>query len=155
MISPYLGEDQSRFLVHLFFSFTCAFSCSSHRVKFDFTTFTCLYNLCQGNLVYPCNYVQWMWWIKKNYKMSQWYFEYFLSIQSYHKERIVVACRPRRHPDYPRSHHTQYHRSHSYTLQLCPLLAHPWWSNSLGKCSDSDSRLCHHQPAASSYPQCT
>ena len=72
----------------------------------------------------------------------------------YHMERIQVVCRPQKHLDYPRSHHTLYHTSHSYTLQLCPLLAHLWWSNSLGKCSDSYSRLCYHQPAASSCPQC-
>ena len=73
----------------------------------------------------------------------------------YHMERTQAAHRPQRHPDYPMSHHTQCHRFHSYTLQLGPLLAHPWWNNSLGKCSHSYSRLCYPQPAASSCPQCT
>ena len=47
----------------------------------------------------------------------------FYHIFIYHEWKIQAVCKPQRRPDYPRSHHTQYHRSYSYTLPLCPLIA--------------------------------
>ena len=50
----------------------------------------------------------------------------------YHGVRIQVVCRLQRHPDCPRSHHTQCHRFHWCRPQPYPWLAHPCWSK------------CHH-----------
>ena len=75
-------------------------------------------------------------------------------LTTHRKGRTQAVCRPQKHPDYPRSHHTLCRRSHWHTLPLYPLLAHPWWSNNQGRCSPSGRMLCYHQPAASSYPQC-
>ena len=41
------------------------------------------------------------------------------TFMTYHRERIPVVCRPQRHPDCPRSHHTQFHTSLQCRLLLC------------------------------------